>query len=138
MPLQLSNPSFLKALNQSCHVGSLALQQHPWWQSLSQELHDEQLEQALHDEQLEQALHDEQLEQALLDEQLEQALLDAKLKRSAAPTEAVIATKKKMASKLKICFFILILLFSFKLIQLFFNGISIGRVLHRNKYLESA
>jgi hypothetical protein len=91
-PLQVLNPSFLKALNQSSHVGPFGAQQLLQAQLLPQALQDGQLlSQALQDGQLlSQALHDGQL--------LSQVLHEAK------PADAVSDTTNKTASKIPTAF----------------------------------
>jgi hypothetical protein len=101
-PLQVLNPSFLKALNQSSHVGPFGAQQLLQAQLLPQALQDGQLlSQALHDGQLlSQALQDGQLlSQVLQDGQLlSQVLHEAK------PADAVSDTTNKTASKIPTAF----------------------------------
>jgi hypothetical protein len=101
-PLQLPNPSLLKALNQSCQVGSAGAQQQ--LQALH-ELHDGQLlGQALHE------LHDGQLLGQALHELHDGQLLGQLLHvlHEAAPADAVNATTKKIASKTPVNFFIML------------------------------
>ena len=81
-PLQVLNPSFLKALNQSSHVGPFGAQQLLQAQLLPQALQDGQL--------LSQALQDGQL--------LSQVLHEAK------PADAVSDTTNKTASKIPTAF----------------------------------
>jgi hypothetical protein len=114
-PLQLPNPSLLKALNQSCQVGSAGAQQQ--LQALH-ELHDGQLlGQALHElhdgQLLGQALHelhDGQLLGQALHELHDGQLLGQLLHvlHEAAPADAVNATTKKIASKTPVNFFIVL------------------------------
>jgi hypothetical protein len=106
-PLQVLNPSFLKALNQSSHVGFFSQPQ-----LLPQALQDGQLlSQALQDGQLlSQAPQDGQLlSQAPQDGQLlSQALQDGQLLsqvlHEAKPADAVSDTTNKTASKIPTAF----------------------------------
>jgi cobalamin biosynthesis Mg chelatase CobN len=129
-PLQVSNPSFLKALNQSSQVGPLALQQHPWSQAEPQaepqesqaEPQESQAESQESQAEPQESQAESQESQAEPQAPLSQAEPQAPLSQAepqaplsqllpalheAKPAEAVNDTTNKTASKIPIVFFIL-------------------------------